>query len=134
MSFFKKNFFLIVVFILVIITACATSYRFYVLKDYVIEYETECDPYTESCFISCENESCDEVFYYKYITRHAREIFDVCGADITDCEEATACYSDSGDCDVEFCDVNSDECDSMTVDNIENIDVDLENNFNKEDI
>jgi hypothetical protein len=58
----------------------------------------------------------------------------VCGADITDCEEAAACYGDHGDCDVEFCDANSDECDSMTVNDIENIDVDLENNFNKEDI
>lgn len=114
MVFIRKNFFTIAIIALMILTVSACLTRFLVLKDYDVTYEVECDPYAEQCFVSCEDDACDEVYHYKYITTHATELFDFCGPDITECETASTCIDGQIDCEVTFCSPQSDECDNLT--------------------
>lgn len=92
-------------------------YRFMVIYDYTVSYdEGDCDPYTESCFVYCEDEECSEPFYYTSIYRDASTLVALCGDDITDCDEAYYCQEDEVSCEIVYCDSSTglDECEMLT--------------------
>jgi len=85
-----------------------------IINDYLVRYESVCDPYTENCYIGHEDEAGFKKYFYKEITRPANEIFLLCGKDITDCEKANSCASFSENCIVKYCDFQEESmCDSI---------------------
>lgn len=82
-------------------------YRFIVVADYNVEYEGECDPVTQSCFVGCEDEECTEEYYYSIIERHAIDIRNQCGPDITECAAAQICLEGEVGCEILYCDSES---------------------------
>lgn len=71
----------------------------------MVTYQTTCDPATESCFVSCDDEECTTESYYKIMEKYAPYIYEECGSDITDCEEGTQCLpKDHGRCTITYCD------------------------------
>lgn len=90
-------------------------YRFHVQQDYLVSYEGDCDPVTQSCFVYCETEECSDPFYYSIIERNADRLSNICGDDVTACAEAYSCSNDTS-CSVYFCDIEidgSDACESI---------------------
>jgi hypothetical protein len=75
-----------------------------VLEDFIVTYEVDCNPQTNSCFVGCEDENCTQEYYYNLVTRRSTEINLLCGDDITDCEAALTCTSDETACKIEYCD------------------------------
>ena len=83
----KKSKILIWVFVILIIGAVGVTYwRIMIKKDYVIQSQVDCDPYTEKCFIwecdpasTVEGEKCTgdpetDIWYYKIAERNASRI------------------------------------------------------------
>jgi hypothetical protein len=80
-----------------------------VLNDYVVAYEGDCDPYTESCFVGCEDDECTEEYYYTLIEKYAPNVKAQCGTDITECDAAYECLpEDGGRCQITYCDPDVD--------------------------
>lgn len=100
---FKKYVLFYTLIPLTLLLVAASYYRFIVTKDYTVSYEAECDPFSSSCYIYCEDEECLEPFYYSQITRNASELFELCGDDITECEEANSCEVNNSACINNFC-------------------------------
>ncbi|HRH55615.1 MAG TPA: hypothetical protein PK609_01995 [Candidatus Paceibacterota bacterium] len=89
---------------LIIVSGVASFYRFVVANDYIVEYEGECDPSTESCFEGCEDDECLEPYPYKYMHKYASDVRAECGPDITECEDASVCLVGDEGCSIEYCD------------------------------
>jgi hypothetical protein len=112
--FLKKHFFSITIFILFVLAFSASFLRFYVQGDYLVKKnEIECDPYTELCFEWCEEEVCEEPYYYAYATRNAQELRDACGIDINDCDAAWYCDPSEINCEITYCDPDFNDCDDL---------------------
>jgi hypothetical protein len=88
---------------LIILVIIASYYRFFVAKDYIVDYEATCDPSSESCFIYCEEEECEEPEPYARISKYAADLYAQCGEDITDCESANVCVASDRHCVMEYC-------------------------------
>lgn len=116
---FKKYFFSYIIGILFILFIGSSYLRFIVLQDYLVSYETDCDPETESCFVGCEDDECTQEYYYAVIERKAFEINSICGKDITDCDEAYYCPDDTDiECSINFCDPETDKDGCSNLNNI----------------
>jgi len=89
---------------LMMLSGAASFYRFVVANDYIVEYEGECDPATESCFEGCEDDECTEHYPYKHMSKYASDLRAECGPDITECEMASVCLPGDEACSVEYCD------------------------------
>lgn len=116
---FKKYFFSYAVLILLIFLLAASYTRFMVQNDYLVAYEGDCDPLTESCYLYCEDEDCSEPFYYTIIERHADEILTLCGTDVTLCDDAYYCDDSVEYCEIYYCNPvldGEDACDSLSED------------------
>lgn len=87
-------------------------YKTFVLRDYLIQSEIECDPYIETCFVSlcnsddeeCTSESIENASYYKIIRRLAKNI--------PSCDQTSPicslnCGENEEGCTYELCDVSS---------------------------
>ena len=109
---FRDNILLFTLTPLIVLFIGASYMRFIVMHDYMVEYESECDPATSVCFIGCEDEECTTEYYYSKIQKYAPDIFAQCGADITDCENANVCLDDENKCSITLCDPTTDgeEC------------------------
>lgn len=95
---------------LAIIASVVVSYfRFMVWHDYLVSYEGNCDPATESCFIGCEDDECNTEYYYTQMQKYAPDLYAECGADITDCEKASICLSEDRGCLKTYCDIKINE-------------------------
>lgn len=94
---------------LCIVAATASYVRFVVAMNYVIEFEGDCDPSTESCFHACEDDSCAAVYYYSLVQKHAADVYAQCGPDITDCDAAYTCLEGER-CTIVHCEPDSGEC------------------------
>ncbi len=109
---------LFVIFVVFVILSSSTSYyRFVVLDDYLVSYEGECDPYEQICFIGCEDDECTSEYYYSQVEKYAPNVFEQCGEDITDCENAYVCLpEDDEKCNITFCnpEFNDDACEKLT--------------------
>lgn len=118
----KLNILLIITMtLLVFLSIFASIYRFGIIEDYIVSYEGDCDPETNSCYFDCEDEACTENYYYTVIERNAAEIHSLCGTDVTECDEAYECQPDVEFCEISFCDPEEDgrdTCASINQDNI----------------
>ncbi len=78
--------FFLVFLLLIIGSVAVTYYRIMIKKDYVVETQNDCDPYTEACFVwecnpesDVEGEACtgdpeNDIWYYKINKRNASRI------------------------------------------------------------
>lgn len=101
---FRNHFLLYTVLPLILIAGFASYYRFMVAGDYIVQYEGECNPSTETCFVWCEDEECTDVYYYTIVENRVKDIFQRCGPDITDCEAASVCLPSDTACTITYCD------------------------------
>jgi hypothetical protein len=113
MAHCKKYLLLYTLLPLIVLMVSTSYYRFLVAQDYTIGYEGECDPYTEHCYVYCEDEVCEEPFYYSWIERNAGIVYDLCGPLVTECDAAYACPADELDCKITFCNNAVDDCDTL---------------------
>ena len=110
MEIVTRYYFAIIIFVMVIFAVASSFSRFLVTYDYLISYEGTCDPNEASCFVYCENETCDDPLYYTIIERMAYTLVDLCGENsILDCSAADMCYSDEEYCVIYHCDTETDE-------------------------
>lgn len=106
---------LFIVFALLIAGSVAVSYyRFIVARDYIIQAEAECDPYTEACFIyvcdpapeadgdDCTGDPEEDTWYYQRIERNAQNI-PLCDPNDEDCDALT-CPEGEAECSYVLCD------------------------------
>lgn len=112
---FRDNILLFTLTPLIVLFIGASYMRFIVIHDYMVEYEGECDPATNTCFVGCEDEECTTEYYYSKIQKYAPDIFAQCGADITDCENANVCLDGENKCSITLCDPETDgeECELL---------------------
>lgn len=110
----KSKIFFVVFFFLIATSIGATYYRYFILRDYMITAQAECDPYTEACFIwscdpdtegECTGDPEEDIAYYKNISRNARNI-PLCNPADEDCE-ALVCPSGEADCTLTLCDADT---------------------------
>lgn len=75
-----EKIFFSVFFLAVFIVVAASFYKFYVLKDYYVKLEAECDPAAEKCFVyecdpavdaECPANAAERVSFYKFIEKKA---------------------------------------------------------------
>lgn len=110
----KKSKILIGVFVVLIIASVGVTYwRIMLKRDYVIEAQTDCDPYADKCFVwecdpesDVEGEACTgdpeaDVWYFQVVKRMAFNI-PLCDPNDETCE-ALICPEDEANCEVEFC-------------------------------
>lgn len=112
----KKSKILIWVFIILIIGAVVASYyRYMVKKDYIVEGQTDCDPYSEECFVwQCDPEAADDsdeactgdaeedAWYFKVARRNAMNI-PLCDPNIDEECDPWTCAEGEKDCEEIFC-------------------------------
>ena len=109
-------------FLLAVLFVLTSYYRFLVIHDYLVAYEGECDPYTQVCFVGCEDDECSSEYYYSQVEKYAPNVYEQCGKDITDCESASRCLPEDGEqCSVTYCDpgTDGDECETFTEEDVE---------------
>lgn len=107
----KSKIFFAVFFLLDVGSIAATYHRVFVLRDYMIEAEAPCDPYTESCFVyicdpieeECTGDPEEDTSYYKQISRNAKNI-PLCDIEDESCD-ALICPPDEEGCSVILCDI-----------------------------
>jgi hypothetical protein len=138
---FRKNIFLLLLILLTVFVVIISYNRFIVNHDYIVYYEGECNPQSESCFIGCEDDECIEEYYYFEIEKNAHDLYEQCGNDFIDCDNAYLCLPTDQYCSVKYCDLEVDnECFSSNLDlfeaelevmdgvDTEEVDILLENN------
>jgi len=115
----KSKIFFLVFFLLIAVAVGATYYRIMIKKDYIISTETDCDPYTENCFVwecdpesTVEGEACTgdpetDIWYYKIIKRNAGRI-PLCDPNDENCT-ALVCDENEPECSETLCDETTKE-------------------------
>ena len=108
---FSDNILLYTLTPLLILLTGAAYVRFMVLHDYIVTYEGQCDPQTESCFIGCEDEECKQTFYFTIVEKYAANLYEQCGNDISDCELANVCLpGEEESCSITYCTPSEETC------------------------
>ncbi|MDR3559496.1 MAG: hypothetical protein P4L58_03790 [Candidatus Pacebacteria bacterium] len=106
----KTKIFFGVFFGLIAITIVVTFCKFFILKDYYIQAQADCDPTKEACFVTtcdpsqddtCPTDPAKQTSYTKLIRKKASEI-PLCDPSDKSCD-ALACGS-GADCQVIYCD------------------------------
>lgn len=100
----RKNFLIYTILPLLILAGASSYYRFMVTNDFLVSYEGICDPVTESCFVGCEDDTCENVYYYTLIERDAADLVNKCGDNISNCEESNSCIATERSCSITYCD------------------------------
>ncbi len=110
----KSKIFFIIFGLLIAVMIGATYWRIMVKKDYVVEAQTDCDPYVEQCFLwECDPESdvdgekCtgdpeEDSWYFQVIKRNASRI-PLCDSATDENCEALVCGENEPECEYEFC-------------------------------
>ena len=110
----KSKIFFIILGLLIIGSVFATYYRTVIAKNYIIEAQTDCDPYAQKCFVwecdpasTVEGEACTgdaekDISYYSLIERNASRI-PLCDSNDENCK-ALECGDNEPDCQYIFCD------------------------------
>lgn len=109
----KSKIFFVVFFLLIVGSIGATYYRYFILRDYMITAQADCDPYTEHCFVyvcdpsaeECTGDPEEDTSYYQNISRNASNI-PLCDPADEECE-ALVCPAGEADCTVMLCDVDT---------------------------
>lgn len=102
---------------LVMIVGITSYYRFIIKNDYMVVYESKCDPATKLCFIGCEDDACTKEYFYSKVQKYAPDLYKECGKDITDCETASVCLPNDHKCSITYCDPrdNKNKCTTPTI-------------------
>jgi hypothetical protein len=111
----KSKILLAVFFALIIISVGITYYRTIVKRDYIVEAQTDCDPYTEACFVwqcdpgsteegvACTGDPETDVWYYKIAKRNAENIPE-CDPEADETCDPWTCVEGEKDCSEILCD------------------------------
>jgi hypothetical protein len=102
MKHIQSKFLFYLLTLLCIAAVAASFYRFVVRNDYVVEYEGDCDPSENACFIGTDEET-GEAYYYVKVQKYAPELYAECGPDVVGCESASVCLPTDTRCSVTFC-------------------------------
>ncbi len=105
---FYRHTFSYTVALLFFIVGIVSYNRFIVNRDYMVAYEGECNPNTESCFVICDDDACSQKHYYSKIQKYAPILYEECGEDITDCKLANECVFGDTKCSIVYCKVEVD--------------------------
>jgi hypothetical protein len=109
----KTKIFWFMMTLLIIVSLALTAYRYLIKKDYIIQAEVDCDPYSEACFVwncdpesqeegeKCTGNSEDDIWYYKIINKNASRI-KKCDSTDEECEELI-CEEGESDCEFILC-------------------------------
>lgn len=97
-----------ILIVLILLISIFSYYRFFIINDYIIKYEAECDFTTKNCFIGCEDDACTQQYYYFYIQKHADDLYQQCGEDITNCETSNFCLPSDRECSINYCNTEAD--------------------------
>ncbi len=90
----KTKIFFIVFFAAALIATGISFYKYFILKDYYIKTQVECDPKTESCFIyecdpeedsECPEDQNERISYYKLVEKKAYAV-PICDSVSPDCQ------------------------------------------------
>lgn len=110
----KSKIFFLVFFLLIVGAVGATYYRIMIKRDYVVSNQTDCDPYSEKCFIwecdpastvdgeACTGDAEKDTWYYQVAQRNAANI-PSCDPNDENCDPWT-CGENEKDCSTTFCD------------------------------
>lgn len=110
----KSKIFFIILGLLIAGSVAVTYWRIMVKKDYVIEAQTDCDPYTDKCFVwecdpesTVEGEACtgdpeNDIWYFQVARRNAAKI-PLCDPETDETCDPWTCGENEKDCSVEFC-------------------------------
>lgn len=110
----KSKILFIVIGLLIAGSVAATYWRIMVKKDYIIEAQTDCDPYAEKCFVwecdpesTVEGEKCtgdpeEDIWYFQVIKRNAGRI-PLCDPDKDENCTALVCEENEPECEYVFC-------------------------------
>ena len=142
----KSKIFFAVMGLLILASVGATYWRIMVKKDYLIEAQTDCDPYVDACFVwecdpesDVEGEACTgdpetDTWYFQVIRRNAGNV-PLCDPNDEECD-ALVCGENEPECEYEFCTeenmeeqyaVACNDPEQYTLDNPEEYGCDLEN-------
>jgi len=108
----KSKVLFIVLLSFLTLSAAATFYQYYVLENYVIAAEVECDPESEACFLwicdpaidgeeYCTGDMTEDTWYYKLIYREARNT-PYCEPYAENCD-ALECREGEENCEIVSC-------------------------------
>ena len=109
----KSKIFFAVMGLLILASVGATYWRIMVKKDYLIEAQTDCDPYVDACFVwecdpesDVEGEACTgdpetDTWYFQVIRRNAGNV-PLCDPNDEECD-ALVCGENEPECEYEFC-------------------------------
>ncbi len=110
----KSKIFFIALGLLIVGSVFATFYRTAIAKNYLIKAQTDCDPYTQKCFVwkcdpasNVDGEKCTgdrekDIWYYILVERNASHIPSCNPAD-KNCK-ALVCEDNEPNCQYIFCD------------------------------
>jgi hypothetical protein len=106
----KSKIFFVVFFLLIVGAIGVTYYRYFIVRDYMIEAQASCDPFTEACFVyvcdpeaeECTGDPDQDTSYYKNISRNAKNI-PLCNPLDEDCDALT-CPPGEANCTLTLCD------------------------------
>ncbi len=115
LSVLKNFFFSITIFIFLILLLGASYVRFILNTDYLVLFEGECDPSVASCYQGCNDNDCNDIYYYKLIERDATELYQLCGPSVVDCDKAYTCDNSEKTCNILYCNsTEEDDCVTLT--------------------
>ncbi len=97
----SRWFFYIVIFVGLLYVSVYSFYRFFVEKNYIVEYAIPCNTSEHSCYVRCTEEDCKT---YALMRRIASDIYGVCGASIVNCSYAQSCDTTKNLCTISYCD------------------------------
>lgn len=106
--------FFLVISVLIAGSVVVTYYRFFVARDYLVQAQADCDPYTEACFVyvcdpleeeGCTGDLLEDTSYHKLIDRLARNV-PLCEADEETCI-VLPCATDETECSYTLCDAKT---------------------------
>jgi len=116
----KSKLLIAIVTLLILISILITFWRIMIQRDYIIENQIDCDPYTEKCFIwecdpasTVEGEACTgdpemDIWYYAVAQRKAANI-PFCNPEEDENCVPFECLEGEKDCSVTFCDETTKE-------------------------
>jgi len=112
----KKSKILLSVFAFIILVSVGVTYfRIMVKRDYVVEAQTDCDPYEKNCFVwacdpasTVEGEACtgdveSDTWYFQVARRNASRI-PLCDPETDENCDPWTCEENEKDCEAVFCD------------------------------
>lgn len=107
----KSKILFLIMGVLMLGSITVTYYRYIVKRDYIIQAQAICDPYTEKCFVyvcdpetgeECTGDPVEDTSYYKLINRNAKNI-PLCDPNDENCD-ALVCPEGEADCSFTLCD------------------------------